>query len=249
MENDAERAARHQKAWAEAKADAEGQARSAVAAPGWYPHPSMAETRQYWDGEKWTEHVAPMEGTSAVPPPAAVTPIKDETSYAWTIALLPALWLPFAYFAPGWEQTNYALLGFVLVTLMLAYFDGKRLRERGVDLDSSWAFILIPVYLMNRTKHAGSTPAIPIAWFVTFGISILASFTFAASIQFDGDVESRNIEGQLDDQGYPGIDVTCPSKTGHTGDTVLCTVVDQQGNSGVLTVTLDSDTGYVWRMG
>lgn len=27
--------------------------------PGWYPHPDMADTQRYWDGEKWTE-VAPM---------------------------------------------------------------------------------------------------------------------------------------------------------------------------------------------
>lgn len=26
---------------------------------GWYPHPSMANTLGYWDGDQWTEHVAP----------------------------------------------------------------------------------------------------------------------------------------------------------------------------------------------
>lgn len=26
---------------------------------GWYPHPTMAGTQAYWDGEKWTDHVAP----------------------------------------------------------------------------------------------------------------------------------------------------------------------------------------------
>lgn len=24
---------------------------------GWYPHPSMADTRRYWDGAHWTEHI------------------------------------------------------------------------------------------------------------------------------------------------------------------------------------------------
>lgn len=28
---------------------------------GWYPHPSMADTRRYWDGERWTSHIAPAE--------------------------------------------------------------------------------------------------------------------------------------------------------------------------------------------
>lgn len=30
------------------------------AAPaGWYPHPNMAATQAYWDGQAWTEHIAP----------------------------------------------------------------------------------------------------------------------------------------------------------------------------------------------
>lgn len=32
---------------------------------GWYPHPEMAQTLRYWDGENWTESTAPA--------PAAVT--------------------------------------------------------------------------------------------------------------------------------------------------------------------------------
>lgn len=34
---------------------------------GWYPHPRMADTRRYWDGEKWTDHIAP---GGPVPSPA-----------------------------------------------------------------------------------------------------------------------------------------------------------------------------------
>jgi uncharacterized membrane protein YhaH (DUF805 family) len=30
------------------------------ARPGWYPHPRMADTQRYWDGERWTSHIAPM---------------------------------------------------------------------------------------------------------------------------------------------------------------------------------------------
>lgn len=35
--------------------------------PGWYPHPRMAATLGYWDGERWTEQVAPL------PRPATAT--------------------------------------------------------------------------------------------------------------------------------------------------------------------------------
>jgi hypothetical protein len=27
---------------------------------GWYPHPKMPGTQRYWDGQHWTDHVAPM---------------------------------------------------------------------------------------------------------------------------------------------------------------------------------------------
>lgn len=30
-----------------------------TARPGWYPHPTMADTQRYWDGEAWTDHIAP----------------------------------------------------------------------------------------------------------------------------------------------------------------------------------------------
>lgn len=26
---------------------------------GWYPHPTMPGTQGYWDGQQWTDHVAP----------------------------------------------------------------------------------------------------------------------------------------------------------------------------------------------
>lgn len=32
---------------------------------GWYPHPGMANTQQYWDGSAWTDQVAPAAGPAA----------------------------------------------------------------------------------------------------------------------------------------------------------------------------------------
>lgn len=33
--------------------------------PGWYPHPTMPGTQAYWDGDRWTDHVAPAAGVPA----------------------------------------------------------------------------------------------------------------------------------------------------------------------------------------
>lgn len=31
-----------------------------VVPPGWYPDPKMAGTQRYWDGEAWTDGIAPL---------------------------------------------------------------------------------------------------------------------------------------------------------------------------------------------
>lgn len=40
-----------------------------TAPAGWYPHPTMTATQAYWDGQAWTEHIAP-----AVPPTDSPSP-------------------------------------------------------------------------------------------------------------------------------------------------------------------------------
>jgi hypothetical protein len=37
------------------------------AAPGWYADPAMAGTRRYWDGNAWTDHVAPSDQPTSAP--------------------------------------------------------------------------------------------------------------------------------------------------------------------------------------
>lgn len=49
---------------------------------GWYPHPSMADTRRYWDGQKWTDNIAPMEK------PKEVVSDRSVKAIAGTLALL-----------------------------------------------------------------------------------------------------------------------------------------------------------------
>jgi uncharacterized membrane protein YqaE (UPF0057 family) len=34
-------------------------------AAGWYPDPQMAGTQRYWDGAKWSDHVAPLDTRDA----------------------------------------------------------------------------------------------------------------------------------------------------------------------------------------
>jgi hypothetical protein len=48
---------------------------------GWYPHPSMIDTRRYWDGDAWTDNIAPNA------PPSRNTPHTIKR-IAWAVALI-----------------------------------------------------------------------------------------------------------------------------------------------------------------
>jgi hypothetical protein len=42
---------------------------------GWYAHPSMVGTQRYWDGEEWTDHIAP--AATETPQRAQVTQMQS----------------------------------------------------------------------------------------------------------------------------------------------------------------------------
>lgn len=58
-------------------------------APGWYPHPSMAQTQRYWDGEHWTDQVAP----APAPQPPTMSTLKIARGVALGLAVVvAAIW-------------------------------------------------------------------------------------------------------------------------------------------------------------
>ena len=60
--------------------------------PGWYPDPRMTGTQRYWDGERWTDHVAPLAHSPA--------PASSGGVSVWVIAggiLIAAIVLWFVY--------------------------------------------------------------------------------------------------------------------------------------------------------
>lgn len=44
--------------------------------PGWYPDPQTPGQQRYWDGQAWTENVAPL--APAAPPAAPVTTVEQQ---------------------------------------------------------------------------------------------------------------------------------------------------------------------------
>jgi hypothetical protein len=77
----------------------------ASAPAGWYPDPTMADTRRYWDGKAWTDHIAP---GSAAPAPAVAAPtvaapaeIDNNNSTLVMVGLATAVFLPLVGFIVG----------------------------------------------------------------------------------------------------------------------------------------------------
>lgn len=76
----------------EAKASRARSASPAVPPPvrevpaGWYPHPSMADTQGYWDGQKWTDQVAPMN--KVIVPDHTDSPSQVAAAIAVAVAVI-----------------------------------------------------------------------------------------------------------------------------------------------------------------
>jgi hypothetical protein len=88
---------------------------------GWYPHPSMAQTRRYWDGAQWTSHIAPaVDGPESSPPaPITTAPMPAEelapsSTEIWLGRLARAVSLRAAGYSLFWAFVLCLSLGLIL---------------------------------------------------------------------------------------------------------------------------------------
>jgi hypothetical protein len=215
---------------------------------GWYEDPKLVNTRRYWDGENWTDHrqeKAPVAHASTARP----SRVKDETAYVWAVALLPIALIVLYLTVPEVFSTNYIWFGYWAVAAVLCWLDAKQLRARGVWVEAIGGILLLPLYLISRTRRAGSTPGIPIVWFAAFGGSILAAYLAAGPYDFDEDQIETDVASQLDEQLDGSFSVDCP-ETGTVvgGDVVTCDYSDESGTtSGTLAITFDRKGSYSWQ--
>jgi hypothetical protein len=240
---------------ADATADgAQQMATTPLPAAGWYPDPAMAGTIRYWDGAAWTDHRAPAAGQTTGPPAVTGAPgtteVPDETSFVWLLALLPLLWLGFDLVAPQYSLSTTVVFVATSLNGALATADSQRLARRGIRLSPLWGWLLMPVYLIQRTRRAGSTVAIPLVFFVTFAVYMVAVFTFAATYQLtEADID--HIERSLEQSSsIDNLTVDCPDTVVSNGDRLWCTV---RGGGETADLTVDFSTSgtdfiYSWQV-
>lgn len=56
----------------------------ATTPPGWYPDPKLAGTQRYWDGQRWTDNVAPL----VMAPPRPASSDSNLETIGWLTAFL-----------------------------------------------------------------------------------------------------------------------------------------------------------------
>lgn len=89
---------------------------------GWYPDPKMASTQRYWDGEGWTEQVAPMQTTTPAPASEPANPILIGLGYLLAV-VFPIGGLVVAAILYRKSQTNAILIAVFSVLIALLYYD------------------------------------------------------------------------------------------------------------------------------
>lgn len=91
---------------------------------GWYADPQMAGTQRYWDGAKWTDHVAPQQQAAVVAPADRdwMVPV------GWVaVFVLPIAAFVLALFLPSKHSGHQAALivgSLVVMFLWYLYLDG-----------------------------------------------------------------------------------------------------------------------------
>jgi hypothetical protein len=159
-----DRARREFQAWEEAR-----QAGNALARPGWYADPKVPETERYWTGTAWSEVFRPV---GARPKPTTVL--------VWLLVVVPFVDVALALLAPRLYAQSFLVSVGVVVALnsVLAYADSRKIEEKGFPAPQwGWALILVPVYLIQRTRKVGSTALIPVLWFAVVLVSVISTAT------------------------------------------------------------------------
>jgi hypothetical protein len=97
---------------------------------------------------------------------------------AWFLALLPVTWVAFDVVALELFGTSDSGVGFgasdaaigsllfaMLTNWAVVLADSAALRKVGVQVSAWWGIVLLPVYVVLRTKRAGTSPIVPAVFF------------------------------------------------------------------------------------
>lgn len=191
------------------------------ATAGWYLDPNMVDTRRYWDGERWTDHVAPVVHTPAPAAPAEAAPVRQLTDAEVTRSKS-------AYDEEARTDRIYnsGRLWAVLIPVV-GVIIGIRLLLRD-RLKQGVTLILASVLIWGLVAGA-----------VTIALNL-------SKPTVDDTALEAEIHSWAADNGLPGVTVDCPSGVKiETGHKFVCTLTDRQGETAHVLVTIENSGGDV----
>jgi hypothetical protein len=170
---------------------------------GWYTDYENPTRLRWWDGTRWTEHISePVVAPQYVAPARntvpSTTPVYN--AFIWIIVLIPLVSLgllltinfrdlalqslsgsPTAslsiYSNPGYLASQLGSFAIYGVTVLLAYFDWRKLGRDGFERPFHWAwsFLSAIVYVIGRSvvAHRRSGRGYVVLW-VYIGVTVLS---------------------------------------------------------------------------
>ena len=97
---------------------------------------------------------------------------------AWFLALLPVSWLAFDVLAlelfDAKDSSRGSLLAATLMNWVVVVADSETLRKAGVRVSAWWGILLLPVYVVLRTKRSRSSPMVPVLFFALFATYVIS---------------------------------------------------------------------------
>lgn len=200
------------------------------------PHP---RGRVYVDVVTESASQTTASATQYVPP--------VDNSYAWAMVAVPIIGalIPIAFPSVPW------LLVAIVVTVAnvaLMAPDERRLAAAGYKPVTWVAALVIPVYLVMRTRRMGE-PLILTTWVVSFlaavAIGSLLGPVTIDSAKIDG-LLAHDIQSQV---GGGTVRVTCPDDpTVRVHGSFTCVVVQGSSSAHVVVQVTDHDGRYTWQL-
>jgi hypothetical protein len=127
-----------------------------------------------------------VEGTEAAPA-RSVSPKPDSGHasrtakvsmvYAWALAFAPLIWSLLDALEPripdsAGNLSDLPAVVAVALNVGLAWLDRARLSRAGIHVPD-WLVVLVPLYVVARTKRAETTAAVPVVWFISLLVALV----------------------------------------------------------------------------
>lgn len=182
--------------------------------------------------------------------------ILPSDSLAWILAFAPiAYGLLDVAFSQSLEDTAATIISSVLyfaVNTGLVLRDSKQLKEAGIEANTWWGILLVPVYLFKRAKNVGRPPTMGWAWAGAMVLSVVIPMVAASTLGVTistAKVESEIVKGIERQAGISGVTVECPDTVqSKPGMTFTCIARDATEQVFVDVTVQNSAGDIVWQV-